>query len=309
MHDLCAQLAGKRVLVTGATGFIGGHLIEALVSRGACVYGVRGRSAASSTLFDCETVDLDLGKPRAVQAAFTAIRPDAVFHLAGLVSTRPDQSLVAPMIRNSFLPTVNLLRASQLVGCGRVVLVGSSTEPRPDSQNFTTESPYAAAKTAGTLFGLMFHRLYRLPLVCARPFVTYGPRQDKQRLIPSIVMPILAGRRPRLLTPNRVCDFIYIKDVVRGLLAAAVRPGIEGSIVELGSGVATSASQVVEFLNGIHRDPSTAAMHFEAVSLPANERVADTREAEQLLGWRPKWSLQAGLIETMRWYEGEAAIG
>jgi nucleoside-diphosphate-sugar epimerase len=154
----------------------------------------------------------------------------------------------------------------------------------------------------------MFHRLYQTPTVIVRPFYTYGPGQPEHRMIPYTILCYLRGMRPRLSNARRRLDWVYVDDVIEGLLLAACRPGLEGSTIDLGSGQAVSVRDVVfriKDLTGSFLDPEFGV----EPDRPADEtRVADTADTWRALGWRALTGLDAGLARAVAWYRDQRPV-
>ncbi len=291
--------AGRKILVTGATGFIGSHLCDALVALGAEVHAMSRGSSRQTLVLNGHFWSVDLADFEAVQTTTLKIQPEFVYHLAALVTARQDLDLVLPMLHSNLVGTVNLLLAvAKNDCCERMVVVGSSEELKSGAPT----SPYAAAKAGATTYAKMFYHVYGLPVVVARPFVTYGPRQEVTKLIPYTILALSKGERPRLSSGRRVGDFVYVLDVVRGLLNAGLRPNLEGELIELGTGEGTRVRDVVELL--VELSANKCQPLFGALPDRTGERpqVADLNVTQRLLDWKPKWTLRNGLAETVAWY-------
>jgi len=208
--------------------------------------------------------------------------------------------LVLPSLQGELVPMVNVMTAVARRGAVRLVLAASLEEPV--TAPAVPSSPYAAAKWAGTGFARMFHRLYGTAVVITRPFMTYGPGQRTDKLVPYVIQSLLRGEAPKLSSGHRLVDWIYVDDLVRGLLLAGDRPGIEGEELDLGSGQLVSVRQVVEQL--VRATGSTVAVKFGAVpDRPFEvERRADTATTRTRLGWQAEISLEDGLQRTVDWY-------
>lgn len=305
MHSWRAELgdglAGRSVLVTGSTGFIGWHLCEALVGLGADVHGLARSAAAGALPEGCRPQPLDLEDEPAVERLLAGLRPQLVYHLAGRVTARQDLELVLPMLRQNLAGTVHLLLAATRTGVERLVVVGSSEEG--DDPLADPTSPYAAAKAGATVWALMFGRTYGLPVCVVRPFFVYGPRQEPGKLIPTTLRSLLQGERPRVESAQRVCDFLYVADAVRGLLLAGLRPEVVGAVLDLGTGRGTRILDLVSLLIELTGADVAPLALPEPERAAGASRTADPASAERLLGWRPSWSLRDGLRETIDWYE------
>lgn len=298
--EFADAFAGRSVLVTGATGFTGQALCRALVVLGARVHGL-ARSAEQSP-HGVIPWSVDLRDAAKVEAACGEIAPEYVFHLAAQVTARQELNLVRAMCEHNLLGTINLLLAVVQGDCRRIVTVGTPEESADDVRRATVASPYAAAKTAATIYTRMFHRLYHLPVVTVRPFLTYGPRQEENKLIPYTILKLLRGESPQLTSGKRLCDFVYVIDVVRGMLRAALTPGVEGQTFDLGTGHPMSIRTAVEYICKI--TSSAAPVHFGAIPDRLGEPalIADAGATRQSLGWEPRWTLLVGLMETVAWY-------
>src|SRR5262249_21749638 len=208
-----------------------------------------------------------------------------------------------PAFRGNLMSTVNLLIAVQETGCRRLVVAGSLEEPETGDVEVTPCSPYAAAKAAGSAYARMFHSLYQLPVALLRIFMTYGPGQrDAQKLVPYVILSALRGEDPKLSSGRRLVDWIYVKDVVDGILLAGQADGINGRTVDLGSGELTSIRRVVEML--IENTNVQVCPRFGVLSERPMERVrkANIAVAEKMLKWNPATGLADGLRRTIEWY-------
>jgi nucleoside-diphosphate-sugar epimerase len=293
-----AVLSGRRVLVTGASGFIGARLCARLVSLGAEVHGV-SRVQRTGTM---QWWTADVTDEVAVGAVVRAVQPDVVFHLAGLVSGARERALVLPMWQSHAVGTINVLLACADSGCRRIVRVGSFEEP-DDTDPAAPVSPYAAAKSAAAIYGRLFHRAYAAPVVALRLFMVYGPGQlDDTKLVPYVVGSLLRGRAPLVSSGVRPVDWVFVDDVVDALIAAAAAEQVEGETLDVGSGTQVTIRAMVEEI--ARQIGATAAPQFGARPDRPNERVraADLGRTYALIGWRPTTDLTAGLAATIAWY-------
>jgi nucleoside-diphosphate-sugar epimerase len=296
------SLAGRRALVTGASGFIGSALCRRLSQAGMEVHGVsRTERAATDSCAQWHTCRLD--DIEAVRALFKTARPDYVFHLASHVAGSRAIELVLPTFSANLTSTVNLLTAATELGCERILLTGSLEEPEPGPDHAVPSSPYAAAKFAASAYGRMFHALYKTPVAILRLFMVYGPgQQDLRKLVPYVTLSLLKGQTPELSSGVRKVDWIYVEDVAAGYLAAATAKGVEGSTIDLGSGRLDTVRTVVEELVGLinpHIQPSFGSIPERALE---QIRTADVENSFRRIGWRTQISLRDGLSRTAEWY-------
>ena len=247
---------------------------------------------------------VDLRDAPGVESVCAVVRPTYVVHLAAQVTARQERanSIWATMLEHNLLGSVNLLTAVMQGNCRRLVFCGSGEEPAGEVRTAVPSAPYSAAKTAASLYARMFHRIYQLPVVLVRPFLTYGPWQEAVKLIPYTIHKLLRGESPQLSSANRLCDFIHVSDVIRGMLYAAMQPGVEGETFDLGTGEVVSIRAAVEIVARLIG--SAAPVQFSPSPERANEPplIADLDSSRRMLGWEPRWTLEAGLRATIDWY-------
>jgi UDP-glucose 4-epimerase len=290
----------NRVLVTGASGFIGSRLCLRLLEAGAEVHGVSRVLQGRPGL---HWWNADVGDEKAVTSVARDVRPHVVVHLAGHVTGSRSIDAVVPTMRTNFLGALNVLLAAADAGCRRVVLAGSLEEPSLDQDEGIAASPYAAAKFAATAYGRMFHLLYELPVVMLRLFMVYGPgQQDDAKLVPYVIRSLLRGEAPQLSSGERPVDWVFVDDVVAGLCRGIDVPGIEGETLDIGSGVLTPVRAVVEEIRRQLQTPIDP--RFDALPDRPYERVraADTARTQDRLGWSASTTLEHGLANTIEWY-------
>jgi dTDP-glucose 4,6-dehydratase len=308
---------GVRVLVTGAGGFIGSHLVERLVGEEATVrafvhydaIGSWGWLDASPVRGDVEVVAGDIADRDSVVRAVSGV--DVVFHLAALIGIPYSYAAPASYVRTNIEGTLNVLTAARERGVSRVVHTSTSEVygtarrvPMDEEHPLHAQSPYAATKIAADKLAEAFHRSFGVPVVTVRPFNTFGPRQSGRAVIPTIISQALAGRPARLgnLTPTR--DFNFVANTVDGFLRAGGAEGVDGRTVNLGTGRETSIRDVVNAVERILGRQVEVEEDSERRRAPDSEverLVADSRLAGELLGWTPRVTLEEGLERTIEW--------
>lgn len=299
---LTEQLAGKSVLVTGGSGFIGSRLCQRLTACGAKLHVISRRleptAGEHSRWWQANLRDFE-----AIQRVVRAVQPDLVFHLASHVAGARDITLVLPTFYDNLTSTVHLLTSVAEEGCHRIVLACSSEEPQAANDETFPRSPYAAAKGAGSMYGRMFNELFKLPIVMPRIFMTYGPDQkDTHKLVPFVILKLLRGELPKLSSGRRRADWIFVDDVVEGLLRAALVPGIEGCSFDLGTGMLVSVREIVEQIAQLV-DPTARPAFGALPDRPfEQEQPADTSFLLERLRYQPNTSWQLGLETTVRSY-------
>ncbi|WP_204063344.1 NAD-dependent epimerase/dehydratase family protein [Planobispora siamensis] len=287
--------------MTGATGFIGSHLVRRLAGMGAEVHAVsrHPRDAEYGEVWHTA----DLRDPRTTAELFDSARPDVVVHLASEVNGARNVETVRLTMENNLVSTVNLLSAASGRPDVRMLLTGSSEEPRPGNDHTPPPSPYAMAKWAASGYAELFHRLWNVPYTILRPTMVYGPDQrDTTKLVPYVTLSLLRGEEPALTSGAKLADWVYVEDVVNAFVAAYETDQAVGRCFDVGTGVGTSVRKTVELLFSIIGGPGRP--RFGTVSdRPMDVRqTADLGPAAEVLGWRPEVGLEEGLKRTVAWY-------
>ena len=298
------NLVAEKILITGASGFLGSHLRRRLSEAGAQIDAVSRRARASDDT-GVRWWQADMADFESTRSLLLQTKPDVIFHLSGLATARPERELALPTLHSLLVSTVNVLTAAAEINCRRIILAASLTEPQAEYQEMTPGSPYAAAKWASGAYARMFHKLYNVPVVMVRPFMTYGPGQDEGKLIPHVILSLLNGQAPKLSSGRQAIDWVYVDDVVDGFLAATQAPEVEGQTIDLGSGELVSIREVVASLIELSRagmKPCFGALP-DRPDEPA--RIADVDDAQQRLNWRPRVSLKEGLARTVQWFQDQ----
>jgi dTDP-glucose 4,6-dehydratase len=310
----------SKALVTGGGGFIGSHLCEGLVRRGDAVralvhYNGRGDigrlgSVPSEIRNEIEVVAGDITDPYAIREVMRG--SEVVYHLAALIAI--PYSYVAPhsFFDANTLGTVHVLQAARDEGVTRMVHLSTSecygtaqTIPISEDHPLVAQSPYAASKIGGDQAAGSFCRAFGVPVVTARPFNTYGPRQSARAIIPTVITQALSDGTVRLgaLEPTR--DLTYVTDTAAGLIAAAHAPDVVGETINLGTGkhisIGDLAAKVLELLerSGIHAHLEHDADRVRPTNSEVERLCSDPSKAKRLLGWEPQVSLADGLIATI----------
>lgn len=296
-------LSGKRVLITGASGFIGGALCSKLVEIGAQVTGV-SRTPPSVDRFDWITCDVT--DAESVRNALHVLKPDVIYHLASEVTAARSREWVVPCFLSNLASTVYMMTAAADVGVERFVQMGSQEEPDSTKGDVVPTSPYAAAKLAASSYTRMFHTLYGFGVVNLRVSMVYGPGQkDLKKLVPYSILECLAGRPPKIGIGTRKVDWVYIDDVVRGLLLAGIVPGVEGQTFEIGTSKLTTLREMVEMVVKA-ANPAVQADFSSDSRKMETESAADYTHSESVLGWRPTVKVADGIQRTVEWYAANA---
>ena len=315
----------KKVLVTGADGFIGSHLTEALVRAG---YDVRAfvfyNSFNSWGWLDQSPADIkasidvfagDIRDPHGVHSAMTDC--DAVLHLAALIAIPYSYHSPDTYVDTNIKGTLNVLQAARTLNTERVIHTSTSEVygtarfvPITEEHPLQGQSPYSATKIGADQLALSFHSSFELPVVVARPFNTYGPRQSARAVIPTIITQIANGSREvklGALSPTR--DFNYVEDTVRGFITALSSSNGVGEVVNFGSNFEISVLETANLIADIMKTEVSFVSENERMR-PQDSEVerlwADNTKAEKLFGWKPEFpgkdGLRRGLEQTVAWF-------
>lgn len=311
--------AGRRVIVTGAGGFIGSHLSEALVRAGASVrafvrYTSRGdhgwlEAADLELVSELEIFRGDLTNPEAVANAIND--RDIILHLGALIPIPYSYAHPREFEAANVTGTLNVLEAARRAEVGRVVQTSSSEVygtamqiPIDEEHPLHPQSPYAATKVGADQLALSYQRSFGTPVVIVRPFNTFGPRQSARAVIPTIVTQALSREVVELGATETTRDFLYVADTVAGIMACGATQAIDGEVINLGTGVEVSIGEVVERVLRLLGSEVPVAVDEDRLRPPDSEverLVADIAKAKALLGWAPEIDLDEGLRRTIEW--------
>ncbi|MDP2910002.1 MAG: NAD-dependent 4,6-dehydratase LegB [bacterium] len=316
------MFVGKKILVTGADGFIGSHLTEFLIEKG---YDVRAfvyynsfnswgwlDSFSKGKTKRIEVFPGDIRDPHGVESAMKGC--DVAFHLAALIAIPFSYHSPDSYVETNIRGTLNVLQAARKLNVKKIIITSTSEVygtaryvPIDEKHPTQGQSPYSATKIAADRLSESFYRSFGLPVVIARPFNTYGPRQSARAIIPTIITQLLAGSREvRLgnLVPTR--DFNYVTDVCRAFLEIAASKGTIGEEINISSGIEISIEKLVRVLaDKLNRRVK--------IIVEEKRKRPERSEVERLLGsnkkimaltnWRPRYDLNKGLDETIAWFK------
>jgi nucleoside-diphosphate-sugar epimerase len=296
-------IKNKKILVTGASGFIGTPLCRRLIQQKAVVYGVcrKRRGDLDPDVFWSHG---DISDLTFVQKLMKSLQPDFIYHLASHVIGHRELHAVQPTFKANLQAAVNLLIVASEIGCERIILIGSQEEPDYEETSIVVpSSPYAAAKWAASSYARMCNALFQTPVTIAKVFMVYGPGQkDLRKLVPYTILSLLNGKSPGLSSGARKVDWIYVDDVVDGLLEIAKSNRLNGKTVDLGTGELVTVRELVEMISDFVQ--GEVQPKFGEVSERPMEQVRKARseETKSLIGWQARTSLRDGLLSTIEWY-------
>lgn len=316
------NLEGKKVLVTGADGFIGSHLVEALINKGCDVrafvyynsFNTWGwlDSFESEKLKQLDVFAGDIRDPNGVHTAMQGV--DVVFHLAALIAIPFSYHSPDSYVDTNIKGTLNILQAARQLNTERVVVTSTSEVygtaqyvPIDENHPYQGQSPYSATKIGADRMAESFYRSFDSPVTIARPFNTYGPRQSARAVIPTIITQLLSGEseiKLGSLDPTR--DFNYVIDTVEGFIALAESDKTIGEEINIATGAERTIGDLANFL--IQQLNPDAKINLDQARLrPEKSEVdrllGDNKKISAMTDWTPKHDLEAGLLETIEWFK------
>jgi NAD dependent epimerase/dehydratase len=321
------NLPKENILVTGADGFIGSHLVEGLLEKGCQVRAfVLYNSFNSWGWLDTfakdklDKIDVfagDIRDPNGVRNAIQGM--DMVFHLAALIAIPFSYHSPDSYVDTNIKGTLNVLQAARDTGCSRVLITSTSEVygtaqyvPIDEQHPFQGQSPYSATKIGADRIAESFYRSFNTPVTIVRPFNTYGPRQSARAVIPTIITQLLAGSTEISLGnihPTR--DFNYVKDTVDGFIAIAETQATIGEEINIASQQEISIKQLArEIINQIN--PKAMITSEDIRIRPKKSEVerllGSNEKIRRLTGWQPEYTLKQGIRETIEWYRNAENI-
>jgi NAD dependent epimerase/dehydratase len=319
------DLNGKKILVTGADGFIGSHLVEELVRRG---HDVRAfvlynsfnswgwlDHADSEVKKSLDVFSGDIRDPHGVKQAMQGC--DIVLHLAALIAIPYSYHSPATYVDTNVTGTLNIVQAARELGVEKVVHTSTSEVygtacfvPITEEHPLQGQSPYSASKIGADQIAMSFYSSFETPVAIIRPFNTYGPRQSARAVIPTIITQIANGKRVLKLGaihPTR--DFNYVADTVNGFIAVAESDNSVGEVINVGSNYEISIGDTVRMIAevmGTEVEIETDEVRLRPEKSEVERLWADNSKASDLLGWKPEYAgldgLRRGLSQTAEWF-------
>ncbi len=306
--------SGKRVLVTGAEGFIGSHLVKRLLNEGASVHALVKPESSPWRIQEClgrlSILEADIADPASLQPGIPRLKPQIVFHLAALVDVSRSWELIASLAQTNIMGTIHLLTAVKDAPLEAFIHTGSSEEygdapsPIPETRRESPISPYSFSKLAGAQFCQMAARTFGLPVTVVRLFPVYGPLQDSAMFIPSAISDLLLKKAFKMSPGEQMRDFTYVDDVVEAYLKVACCPQARGELLNVGSGAAHRVREIVEIIRRlVGGDTKVAVGALPYRKGEGSEIFCDNRKIRQLTGWSPRITLGEGLRLTVDWHK------
>ena len=316
----------KRVLVTGAGGFIGSHLVERLVREGAQVrafirYNSRNdpgllRFMPSEMSGSVEIIPGDLRDQAAVREAVRGV--SHIFHLGALIAIPYSYRNPADVVETNVIGTLNVLLAARDANVQRMVHTSTSEVygtalrvPIDESHPLQGQSPYSASKIGADKLAESFFCAFNLPVVTIRPFNTFGPRQSARAVIPTLITQALSGGVIKLGNLDARRDFTYVSDTVDGFLKIAETPGVEGITLNLGTGQEIRIGELAEQIVAMLDHPVRLEIDQERLRPEKSEvqrLLSDNRLAFAKLGWSPQVAFNDGLRQTFEWIKKNGSM-
>lgn len=307
----------KKILITGASGFIGSHLIEELINKKATIramvhYNSRNdwgniEKLPEEIKQNIEIISGDIRDPFFIRKAVEG--QDVVFHLAALISIPYSYNAPKDFVDTNILGTLNIMQASYDEGVDKIVHTSTSEvygtalyTPIDESHPLQGQSPYSASKIGADKIAESYYHSFDLPVSTIRPFNTFGPRQSARAVIPSIISQILKGKKEIMIGAlNTIRDFTYVKDTIQGFLKIAESKHSVGQVINIGSGTGISIDElsklIMKFTNDVKIVTDSSRMRPEGSEVML--LLCNNKKAKDMLGWKPFFSFEDGLKETI----------
>ncbi len=314
------DLKNRKVLVTGADGFIGSHLAERLVLEGArvrvfCLYNSQGSLGWLETVAPeiRSELDVQLGDIRDSRFVDQACKDvEIVFHLAALIAIPYSYIAAESFVNTNIRGTLNVLEGARRLGVKRIVHTSTSevygtpaSVPIRETHPLNAQSPYAATKIAADQLALSYFQSFGTPVTVLRPFNTFGPRQSTRAVTATVLVQLLSGKKEISLGRlNTRRDLTYVSDVVDGFIRAGTVEKIEGKVIQLGTGRSVSIEELFTIACRVLGVSATVMPDTRRLRPDASEVLelqSDPSRALELLGWKPTVTLEEGLERTASW--------
>lgn len=306
----------KKILVTGATGFVGANLVRRLVDENYQVYILKRKNSNTWRIKDLiskiSTFDIDLLEKHRLFKLVHKIKPKVIFHLANLGLYGGQDSSMEESIKVNLLGTVNLIKSLDSVDYECFINTGSSSEygtkvsPMKENDLCEPSTNYALSKLAGTLYAQAYAKQNKRPLATLRLFSPFGPFDHPARFITETILKLLKGEEIYIKDPSAVRDYIFIEDVVSAFLQCIKNPKrLSGEIINVGSGKQIRVKEVLELLTQ-NMVSNSKITYNDLSSVKKVMWQAGIKKAKQVLDWHPKTNLDQGLKKTIKWFEKNA---
>ena len=313
------MIKGKNILITGGTGFIGSHLAEMLVTQGNNVtcfhrYNINNNWGWLENSEFSKDIKVVLGDIRDFDSVHDATAgQDIIFHLAALIGIPYSYKSPLAYIKTNVEGTYNILESSKLRQIEKIIITSTSetygtaqTVPINEFHPLVGQSPYSASKISADQLSLSYYLSFDSPVVIARPFNTYGPRQSARAIIPTIFSQLMLGDELSLgnLTPTR--DLTYVSDTCRGFIELANHPQLNGEVVNIGSNQEISIKDLANLIQSIVGKESKITESEERLRPDKSEvdrLLCDNSKICELTSWKPEIDLKSGLDNVFKWMQ------
>jgi nucleoside-diphosphate-sugar epimerase len=300
----------ENILITGASGFIGRHLLPLVLHEGITLSAM-GRRTASFPFPVCQYMG-DLLDRKFVDTCLRNAEPEIIFHLAAYKERSTDITSFYESLNINLLGTLNIFSSSlELPSLKAIVVIGTAEEygnnicPYSEDMRELPVSPYSLSKTYVSHLSEIFFQLYDLPVVVLRPTLAYGPGQGTDMFLPSLMTSLLEDKPFNMTSGEQTRDFVYVTDLVEALILASQNTKAHGQIINIGSGIPIKLADIADKIENMIG--KKGLVHLGGKPYRNNEIMeyyVEVKKAEDLLGWKAKTSIEEGLKETIAYYRG-----
>lgn len=298
-------LKNKRILVSGANGFVGKHLITRLIKENAEIYAL---DKSKNKIDNVNYYSVSLNDKKKINELIKRINPEIVFHLAAFPDKKPTAGVIEKTIETNIKGTVNLLEAVKeikpiFIHIGSYKEYGGNKVPFREDMELKPISPYGISKASAEMFCMFYNKIFNLPVILLRFPTIYGPAQNPDSLIPYVIISCLKKKDIKTTGGKQKRELIYIGDVIEGLIKAASAKEAIGEIINLGTGRETEIKEIVIRITQLMGNPVNVSFTLPYKKNEIWRMVGSNEKAKDILNWGPSVSLEDGLKKTIEWYK------
>ena len=313
-----SEVSGKSILITGGLGFVGVNLVSTLLSYGIKPYVLDYFPVDSKiderflpfNLDELNFLNVNITNREKLIAKIKEIKPNYLVHLAAMTNLTKDFDYALQSVNINILGTLNLLEATQNLEVKSFVLLSSSDvygevdPPFKENQRILPASPYSVSKAAAEMYGLMFNRVYNIPITVLRSFNVFGKYQKTNRVIPFIIASLLKNEKVKLTLGEQKREFNYVDNLIDAILLSLTTQESIGKILNIGSGESTTIKEIALKIG--KKLSKENLLDFGAIPYRKNEiwdMFCDNNLAKEVLNWKPRISIDEGLNQTIKWFK------
>ena len=303
------KLKGISVLVTGASGFIGRHLVNALQKEGADIHTICRQNNIRNNLNGVKYYIGNLTDKKFIYKTVNQVKPKKIFHLGGFTNPSRDINFLEEAINVNFYGTVNLLNSlknidfESFVFCSTAEVYGNNPIPFEENMKPNPVSPYSISKASAEMLCNMMHNMYGHPITILRLFLIYGPGENSNRFIPKLITSLLNDKIFPMTKGEQKRDFVFVGDVVEALIKSSLSKKAKGETINISSGIQYRIKEIADKVSNILNKKKLIKIEMPYRENEQWEYCGDTSKAKSILNWEAKTKIDSGLRKTIEWYD------